>query len=88
MRNGHGQSQANGEIIFYNDGEPQGSLALVDGKYSYVTTEYLFDTFEVIHTGSSGNGSSSIHIDAYEATIMQEAAEPYTKEIDIYSYLL
>jgi len=78
--NGHGQSQANGEIIFYNDGEPQGSLALVDGKYSYVT-EYLFDTFEVIHTGSSGNGSSSIHIDAYEATVMQEV-EPYTKEID------
>ncbi|RXI28349.1 hypothetical protein, partial [Arcobacter ellisii] len=78
--NGHGQSQANGEIIFYNDGEPQGSLALVDGKYSYAT-EYLFDTFEVIHTGSSGNGSSSIHIDAYEATIMQEV-EPYTKEID------
>jgi hypothetical protein len=78
--NGHGQSQANGEIIFYNDGEPQGSLALVDGKYAY-TTEYLFDTFEVRHTGSSGNGSSSIHIDAYEATIMQEV-EPYTKEID------
>ena len=78
--NGHGQSQANGEIIFYNDGEPQGSLALVDGKYSYAT-EYLFDTFEVIHTGSSGNGSSSIHIDAYEATVMQEV-EPYTKEID------
>ncbi len=34
-------------IVFYNDGEPQGSLALVDGKYSYAT-EYLFDTFDKV----------------------------------------
>lgn len=77
--NGHGQSQANGEIVFYNDGEPEWSLALVDGKYAY-TREYLFDTFEVRHTGSSSNGSSSIHIDTYEVTIMQEVEPLYKRD--------
>jgi hypothetical protein len=78
--NNHGQSQANGEVIFYSDGNEVGRTILIDGEHSY-SNSTLFNSFEIIHTGTAGNGSSAIHIDAYEATIMEEA-EPYTKEID------
>ncbi len=78
--NNHGQSQANGEIIFYSDGNEVGRNTLIDGEHSY-SNSTLFNSFEIIHTGTAGNGSSAIQIDAYEATIMEEV-EPYTKEVD------
>lgn len=56
--NGNGQSQANGKIEFYDDGQLVGSAVLVNGEYTY-TNDVDFDSVKVIHEGTINGGENT-----------------------------
>lgn len=84
--NGNGQSQADGKIEFYNNGEKVGEAVLLNGSNNY-GNDLSFDSFKVIHegttngtgndeksnnngSGSASKGVSAIHIDGFETTVI------------------
>ena len=79
--NGKGQSQANGKIEFYDNGVKVGETTLINGNSNY-SIDKDFDSFTVVHTGTSGKGSSSIHIEGYDTTVtVPTQVEPKTMTI-------
>ncbi|MCT7532627.1 hypothetical protein N5U22_04355 [Aliarcobacter cryaerophilus] len=83
-------NQANGKIVFYNGNDVVGGQDLKDGSKTYDNSD-KFDSFKIVHTGTPGDGSSSIHFTKYSTIIevLASDAERPTNDynIDIYAAL-